>query len=375
MSNQTNQNKTSTEGKRGKWKPWVSFLGFLLLCWVVSTSMVIVSETESVIVERLGQIVAIYDQSEDKGLHGKFPWPIETVRKFDNRIQIYDPPGREFFTKDKKNIVVDTYLCWKIAEASPESNSDEAPVLKFFRSYGNPKVAEARLDSRLRSIVSTQLGKIDLSELLNAPGSDTAPESKPESQLDRLSSQLLEEMKENDSRSLSAQSGIEIVDVRIKRINLPYGNQQAVYERMKSERKKIADRYRSAGLAENQMIRSQADRYYNEFIAKAEAESEKIRGDAEAKAVEIVNKAHARDPEFYQLLQTLDSYEKIINEKTSLFLSAQSPLLKIFSNGVELKGENTEKESEKSIPETTPEKKTEDNPSVENPTETRQEES
>ncbi len=211
-------------------------------------------------------------------------------------------------------------------------------MLNFFRSLGSPDIAEARLDSRLRSIISTQLGKLDLADILQANNSEAAPKILAESQLDLISSSLLQQMNQqkNETESLSTRLGIDIVDVRIKRLNLPYGNQQAVYERMKSERKKIANRYRSAGEAENQMIRSQADRHYNEFLAKAGAEAARIKAEAEAEAVKIVNESHTRDPEFYQFLQTLDSYEKILNEKTSLILSAKSPLMKIFSEGIPL---------------------------------------
>ena len=103
---------------------------------------------------------------------------------------------------------------------------------------------------------------------------------------------------------------------------------------MKSERQKIAGRYRSAGLAQNAVIRSQADRQYNEIISRAEAEAERIRGTGEADALAVLNEAHARDPEFYQTLRTLDSYKSIINEKTTLVLSASSSLLKLLVDGV-----------------------------------------
>ena len=97
---------------------------------------------------------------------------------------------------------------------------------------------------------------------------------------------------------------------------------------MKSERQKIADRYRSAGLAQNTVIRSQADRQYAEIMSKADAESERIRGEAEAEALKILNAAHARDPEFYRQMQTLDAYREILNEKTTLVLSASNSLLR-----------------------------------------------
>ena len=154
--------------------------------------------------------------------------------------------------------------------------------------------------------------------------------------LDQVSQQLLDDVRQrpDEESSVLERLGIEIVDVRVKRINFPRGNQQAVFERMKSERQKIAGRYRSAGLAQNAVIRSQADRQYNEIISRAEAEAERIRGTGEAEALAVLNEAHARDPEFYQTLRTLDSYKSIINEKTTLVLSASSGLLKLLVDGV-----------------------------------------
>jgi membrane protease subunit HflC len=103
---------------------------------------------------------------------------------------------------------------------------------------------------------------------------------------------------------------------------------------MKSERKKIADRYRSAGLAENQMIRSQADRQYNELLAKTKADAERIRGAAEAEAIRVLNAAHAQDPDFYAVLAALDAYRKILNDRTTLVLSASSSMLKLLTDGI-----------------------------------------
>ena len=103
---------------------------------------------------------------------------------------------------------------------------------------------------------------------------------------------------------------------------------------MKSERRKIADRYRSAGLAENTVIKSYADRQYNEILARANADAERIRGKAEAEAITILNAAHAQDPEFYRVIRTLDSYRTILNERTTLVLSASSNLLKMLTEGI-----------------------------------------
>jgi modulator of FtsH protease HflC len=309
----------------------------LVLLALISTSVVFVDETESVIVERFGSIVQVYDRDADRGAHFKLPWPVDLARRFDRRVQLFDPPGREMFTSDKKNVTVDVYVCWRIAEPAGDAIPlADRPVVRFYRGLGSVDLADARLDSRIRSILTTTIGQVELSRLLGVKNSEQGPAAKEAGPLETLSQTVRNETmrRPSEAESLRDRLGIEVVDLRITRLNLPTGNQQAVFERMKSERKKIADRYRSAGMAENQMIRSQADRQYNEILAKTKADAERIRGTAEAEAVRILNAAHAQDPEFYTVITTLDAYRKILNEKTTLVLSASSSLLKMLTEGV-----------------------------------------
>lgn len=254
---------------RGRGRSWlVRGLAVLVLA-AVPTCMVMVDETEFVIVERLGRIVQVYDRPADRGLHFKLPWPVESTRRFDRRLQLASPPGREVFTRDRKNIVVESYIGWKIAESAEDAPLQDRPVVQFFRSLGTADVATLRLGSRLQSIVTTQLGQVDLADLLSATDSEAGP-GEGEGPLAQLSAHVKAELQQRpeESRPLQEQWGLEVVDVRIRRLNLPAGNQQAVFERMKSERQKIAERYRSAGLAESRMIRSQADRQAGELLAQ-----------------------------------------------------------------------------------------------------------
>jgi len=325
-------------GRSSRSRRVVALLAVLAAGAALVSSALFVDETESVIVSRFGRIVAVYDEPESRGLQFKLPWPIDVARRFDRRLQLFDPPGREIFTRDKKNITVNTYICWKIAEPQAQAGGAAAdrPVERFFSRLGTVDVAEARLESRVRSILSTEIGQVELSDLLSAVDSEQGPQSTDPGPLDRLAESIREKVTQRpgETESLREQWGIEIVDVRIKRINLPSGNQPAVFERMKSERKKIADRYRSAGLAENRIIRSQADRQYSEILAMARAEAERIRGKAEADAIAVLNQAHAQDPEFYRTLRTLDAYKKFLNEKTTLVLSASSNILKLLTDGL-----------------------------------------
>lgn len=311
----------------------VSGLAVLTLL-ALPTCGVMVDETEFVIVERLGQIVQVYDQSADRGLHFKLPWPVETTRRFDRRLQLAAPQGREVFTRDRKNIVVEAYIGWKIAESTGEVALQDRPVLRFFRSLGSTDVATQRLGSRLQSIVTTQIGQLDLADLLSASTSEAGP-GDGNGPLAQLSARVRTELQQRpeEPRPLLDQWGLEVVDVRIRRLNLPAGNQQAVFERMKSERQKIAERYRSAGLAESRMIRSQADRQAGELLARAKSDAEKIRGEGEAAALRILNDAHSRDPEFAELLQSLEAAKQALGENTTLVLSASSQFLKLLTEG------------------------------------------
>ncbi len=312
---------------------WVA--GLLLAAWLL-TCIVFVDETEVVIVERLGRIVSVRDAGG--GLEFKAPWPIGTVRRFDKRLQLFDPPGREMFTRDKKNVVVDAYICWRIANVDPTSNaaSLDRPAVRFFRSLGSLTAAQSHLETRVRSSLATRIAQAELSDLLRVTDPESAPEPTPKISLDSIAADLLKDVRQRaeDAEPIEQQLGIEVVDVRIKRINFPLGNQQSVFERMKSERQKIADRYRSAGLAESTVIRSHADRQHNEVMTKANAEAERIRGEAEAESLAILNRAHAKDPEFYAVLQTLDAYKKLLNDKTTLVMSASSSLFKLLVEGV-----------------------------------------
>ncbi|MDB5387065.1 MAG: protease modulator HflC [Planctomycetaceae bacterium] len=320
-------------------------------------SVVFVDETEWVIVERFGVITAVYDQlgeaKSDRGLHFKLPWPIETVRRFDRRLQLFDPRGREMFTSDRKNIIVDTYLCWRISgnEQATVADFGNRPAVKFYRGLGTISTAEARLDTRVRAVLAAEMGKLALSDLLSVTDSEAGPQgaSPLASLTERVRKQVQQQT--DEAESMAERFGIEIVDIGIQRINLPEGNLFAVYERMRKERNQIAQRYRSAGEAEKLMIESQAKRRSSEILAKAGSQAAKIRATGEAAALQIRNTAHARDPEFYAWLRNLESYQKILNSQTTLVLSASSPFLKLLTDGVPQQSTSHPKSEKSAAPE------------------------
>jgi modulator of FtsH protease HflC len=327
-----------TSGFRSRLRTLGIFALFLLALLVISGSVVFVDEGEYVIVERFGEIVAVYDQSDAHGLHWKFPWPIDSVRRFDRRVRLFHPPAREAISLDKKNITISAYVSWKIAENSSgtSENFADRPVVRFFQNLGSPEIAESRLEGRLRSLLSTELGQLELSQLLKITNSNEAPDEEFQSELTAIAQRIRDSLERPaiKDESSTQELGIEIVDLRIGRINFPVGNRQAVYDRMRSERQEEAGKYRNAGLAVNKEIRSRADLQYERILAKANADAKRIRDTADANAITIRNSAHARDPEFYETLRTLNAYKKILNERTTLVLSASSQLLKLLTNGI-----------------------------------------
>ena len=331
-----------------------SYSAVVLACGLLVSSCVFVDETELVLVERLGQITAVYDKPADRGLQFKLPWPVETVRRFDARVQLLDPPAGEMVTRDKKNITVDTYLCWKIADPGETSGTgpSDSPVFRFFTALGNVETARVRLSERVIPQLRTRIGETDFGQLVDVRDSQAGPETTDAGLLARIPQEVRNEL----VTSVRDLYGIELVDVRIKRLNFPRQNQLSVFERMKTERKKIAEQYRSDGLAENTKIKSRADLQYNEIIANAQREAEVIRGQADADALSILNQAHSQDPEFYRFTRTLESYRRILNERTTLVLSASNSLLKLLTEG--LPEESTPGRTPASPPTTIPSKST-----------------
>ena len=342
----TDINDTDADNPAG-WGRWLLRRTLLLLSAVVVmavlvSSVIFIDESEFVIVERFGKIrddgTGVYDRPEDRGLRFKWPWPIETVRRFDRRLQTFDPPAREIHTKKKRNIVVDAYICWRIAgsERGSAANADARPVVRFFRALGDVDRAEARLDPRVRSILPAEIGKITLAGLLDVADSETGPNPGEPGQLEQVSQAVhkLVIQQPGEEQTLLTRFGIEVVDVRIKRINLPSGNRQAVYDRMRSERKKEMNKERDEGLAQKQVIEGHAKRQYEAIMARARADAERIRGDGEATALETLNAAYAQNREFYRVMRTLESYRKILNERTTLVLSTSNNLMKLLTEGV-----------------------------------------
>ena len=277
-------------------------VALVLLAWLTFFS---VRETEFALITQFGRPVRTVT---DAGLHVK--WFFQSSTYFDRRLRVYDPRPSEFLTRDKKNLVIETYVAWRIRDPK-----------HFVETVGDPVSAEMRLHDIVWSGLSAVLGTHDLDSIV-AP---SAASVQAESFLDQLTAAT--------GSSALSQYGIEIVDVRIKRLNLPEQNKQSVYARMRAERERIARQYRAEGEEQALRIRADADRQRDEILSAAYKEAEKTRGEGDAAATRTYSQAYSRNPKFYKLVRTLESYKKILDDKTTAILSSDSELLKVLMKG------------------------------------------
>ena len=197
----------------------------VLAVFALWSSTVFVDESEYVVVERLGDIVAVYDRDEDRGLKFKLPWPIDTTRRFDRRVRLFSPQGRERPTLDKKNITVAAYVCWRIAEPRKNNSADVSsrPVVRFYQVLGDPQVAESKIDDLLRDVLNSELSRIEFSDLFAAAGSHSGPSGVDGGKLAEIAARVKTRLERGaDGRKpLGDDFGIEIVDLRIRPLESP----------------------------------------------------------------------------------------------------------------------------------------------------------
>jgi membrane protease subunit HflC len=268
-----------------------------ILVFLGLTSIFIVDETEQVVILQFGKPVRIITEP---GLHMKVPFPIQEKNVFDNRLLEYDSPPEEILSKDKKSLIVDNYVRWKIVDP-----------LQFLKTVQAIPTALSRMDDIVYSELRRELGTHDMVEIIT--------ENREE---------LMEKVTVASNRS-TRDYGIEVVDVRIRRVDLPSQNEESIYARMDAERKRQANKFRSEGEEEAQKIRATTDRDKTIILADAYKQAERIRGEGDAKAVEVYADAYSADPKFYEFVRTLDAYKKIINDKTMLVIPSDSRLFKL----------------------------------------------
>ncbi|AJC73837.1 membrane protein [Pseudothermotoga hypogea DSM 11164 = NBRC 106472] len=252
----------------------VSILAIVL----VALSLFIVDQTQYAIVLRFGEIRKVISEP---GLYVRTPF-VDNVVRLSKRYYIYDIPVEKIITLDKKTMLVDSYAIWRIDDPK-----------KFLESVRTVSLALSRIDDVVYSGLRNTLAKLEFDDIVTGER------------------QYLVDITDFAKKNL-ADFGIEIRDVRIKHTDLPTENQNAVFERMKSERQSIAALIRAEGQKEAQKIRSEADKQATIIRAQAMSEAERIKGSGEASATRIYAEAFSKDYEFYKLLRTLESYKTII---------------------------------------------------------------
>ncbi|UCF67472.1 MAG: protease modulator HflC [Acidobacteriota bacterium] len=287
-----------------------------------SSVFYVLDETEQAIITQFGEPVA-GGAITDPGLHVKVP-VIQKVNRFDKRWIAWDGDVNQVPTKDKKYIWVDTYARWRIADP-----------LKFFQAVRNERGAQTRLDDIIDGETRNVIASYDLIEAVRSTNrpfeiTEELKDITPSGDVvqiragrDQLEQEIL-----TRAAAIAPDLGIELVDVRFKRLDYIESVRQKVYERMISERQRIAEQYRSEGQGRSAEIRGQMERELKKIRSEAYRTSQEIIGRADAKATGIYAKAYTRDRELYAFLRTLETWEKTLSDDTRLVLTTDSDLLK-----------------------------------------------
>lgn len=264
-----------------------------------------VDETQLVVLTSFGSPVAVVDRA---GPYLKWPWLTRIV--LDRRLMVYNPPASEFLTSDKKNIIVDNYVLWRVKD----------PV-QFLKVVGTVPAAERALHDIVWGSVSAALGR----EPIDAVLSPDAGQVKTD--------RIMAEVTRRCARRAAVDYGVEILDIAIKRLNFPEQNKQSVFDRMRAERERIVKQYRAEGESAAMRIRAEADKRKSEILADAYRDAETVKGQGDAQASRTYAAAYGVDPDFYKFSRTLDSYKKVFGDKTTVVLSSDSELLRLLTKG------------------------------------------
>ena len=274
----------------------ISIVIFLLAALFAFSTIIIVDETEQIVILQFGKPIRTIKEA---GLNWKLPAPFQTSNSFEKRLLEYDVPPEEILSKDKKSLNIDNYVRWRIID----------PLL-FLQTVKAVPTAKTRLDDIVYSELRQELGTHDMVEIIT---------ENRELIMDKVTVASNEE---------TSKYGIEVIDVRIRRVDLPRENEASIYARMEAERKRQANKFRSEGEEEAQKIRAATDRDKTIILADAYKKAQQIRGDGEAKALDIYALSFSKSPDFYEFLRTLETYEKVIDKKTTLVLPGDSRLFK-----------------------------------------------
>lgn len=255
---------------------------------VFSLAFYTVDEREKAVVFRIGEIIRSDDQP---GWHLKWPF-VNTVEYFDARVQTMDADPESFLTKEKKNLLIDSFVKWRVRDVREY----------YIRLNGSKVSARSRLSQRVNDAIRVEVGKRSVQDVVSG---------------DRIEiMDLVRKSMDDEAQSL----GIEVMDVRLKRVDLDPAISETVYNRMRAERERVAKELRAQGAEAAERIRADADRQRQILIAEARRDSEQIKGTGDAEAIKIYAKAFNQDQEFFKFYKSLDAYQNTFNSKADLFI-------------------------------------------------------
>ena len=296
-------------------------VGAVILLFILLDAVYIVTETNQVIVTQFGEPIG--GATTKPGVHFKMPF-IQKTNFFEKRWLEWDSDPTQIPTRDKKYIWVETYCRWRISDP-----------LVYFQRVGDERGAQSRLDDIVDGVTRNQIAKYDLIEIVRSSNRAfeisedasvldiSAVTTKIETGREKISHAILLE-----AESITPQFGVEIRDVRIKRVNYVDEVQRKVFDRMIAERQRIASKYRSEGDGKSAEIRGQKERELKKIQSEAYRKAQEIKGKADAESTKVYAQAYSLDPEFYQFMKSLDSYRTSLTKETYMFMSTDSEFLK-----------------------------------------------
>ena len=266
----------------------MALAGVLAVVVLASMSLFTVDQRERAIVFQLGELTEVITAP---GLHFKWPF-IQNVRYFDGRILTLDTPDAErYITSEKKNLLVDTFVKWKIND-----------VRQYYISVGDEAQAQTRIAQTVNATLREEFGKHTVHEVVSEDRDEIMKNVRERANLD------------------AKQIGVEIIDVRLKRVDLPQEVSDSVYKRMDAERKSVANQLRSEGSAAAERIRAEADKEREVIIANAYKEAQRLKGEGDAKAAAAYAQAYGQNPEFYAFYRSLEAYRSSFKDRSDLLV-------------------------------------------------------
>jgi len=288
-------------------------------------SMFVIPEGEKGFVIRFGRVLK--DNNDvakiyEPGLHFKMPL-FDNVKHLDSRIQTMDGRADRFVTAEKKDVIIDTYVKWRIKDFG-----------QYYLATGGGNIlnAEALLERKVTDVLRSEIGSREIKQIVSGPrNKDVLPDSadaevvtteaaKQALEIDGQRDQIMANVLTDTRKSAMKDLGVEVVDFRMKKINLPDEISESIYRRMRAERESVARKHRSQGREKAEIIRAQAELEVATILAEADKTARVTRGDADAKAAKIYSDAYNKDPEFFGFLRSLKAYEKSFSQKSDILV-------------------------------------------------------